>query len=95
MYIGCLLLLLIVAFLFVINFIGSILNFIGNIIIYIWDSICNLFRKKEHKKKTQNPFGAEKSDSSHNKTSENTSDTHPRKIFDASDGEYIDFEEIK
>lgn len=100
LYFGCLFGLLIIIFFIAINFIGSVVNAVWDIIIYCWNSICNLFLPKSKKKKTRNPFNDYQDDYTKNyNTTHNSSEYHNTrsqgKIFNATDGEYIDFEEIK
>lgn len=100
LYFGCLFVLLIFIFFIAINFISSVLSSVWSIITYCWDSICNLFLPKSKRKETRNPFDTYRDDTSYNQNTRhngrNSSNTRSQgKIFDATDGEYIDFEEIK
>jgi len=73
---------------------------VWSIAVYCWNSICNLFLPKNKRKDTRNPFETRDNSYTQNyNTSHNESmnpDGKPQgKIFNATDGEYIDFEEIK
>ncbi len=100
LYFGCLFFLLIFIFLIALNFISNVLGSVWGIISYCWNSICNLFLPKSKRKETRNPFDTYRDDTSYDQdtrhNSRNSSDTRSQgKIFDTTDGEYIDFEEIK
>ena len=95
MYFGCLVLLLVGIFFIALNILGGIAKLLGSTVIYLWDSLCNLFCPKSRRRETHNPFSPGDSSSSTEYTSEAHGDsTTPDKVFDASDGEYVDFEGV-
>lgn len=99
---GCLLILLIFAgpaFIFAIFRLGGkivlgFLNRIGAFMIWLYESFLNLFRSE--KIELTNPFtGVSNCDYiKQDAEFEYAETTTPEKIFDASDGEYIDFTEL-
>lgn len=100
LYFGCLFALLLIIFFLALNLIGNVINSVWSITVYCWNSICNLFLPKNKRKDTRNPFETRDNSYTQNyNTSHNESmnpDGKPQgKIFNATDGEYIDFEEIK
>lgn len=99
---GCLLVLLIIAgptivvliFKLGLNIISGFLTKLGDIAVWLWESFLNYFRSE--KKEVINPFNGysnfdelKQSDDIAYEPTET-----PEKIFDASDGEYIDFTEL-
>lgn len=95
LYFGCLALLFVGVFIIAINLISGVLNVLGSVVVYLWDSFCNLFRSKEKRKATRNPFASSSEAPASDDESEGTSARPRGKIFDASEGEYIDFEEVQ
>ncbi len=97
MYFGCLILLLVGVFFVAINLLSSVLNLLGGVVVYLWESLCNLFRPKEKRRPTHNPFSSTAdSDSSYTTAEAPAESLRPHgKVFDATDGEYVDFEEVE
>lgn len=99
---GCLLILLIIAGPTVLililklgaNMVMGFLNKVGAIAVWLWQSFLNYFRRD--KKEVMNPFtGYSNFDEAKQSDDLTYTPTEtPEKIFDASDGEYIDYTEL-
>jgi hypothetical protein len=98
LYFGCITLLLVGVFLIAINLVSGLLSLVGRVVLYLWDSLCNLFRPRERRRPVRNPFdtsASTRSDASDTEESEEAHTSRRRgKLYSASDGEYIDFEEV-
>lgn len=79
------------------NLIGTLFLFFIFLILLVAFGVINFFTRVLFGKRVQspyhNPFGRQRNpQDSQSKTSANTG---KKKIFDSTDGEYIDFEEVK
>lgn len=98
-YLGCLAIVLFLIILIAFFLLGKIFNWVGTLFYSFIDSFFNLFRPKHKKKQTSSPFGRNKNEkrefSSYN-YNDSQSYSHPQKekLYNDSDGDYIDFEEI-
>jgi hypothetical protein len=99
LYFGCLTLLLVGVFLIAINLVSGLLSLVGRVALYLWDSLRNLLRPRSQRRPVRNPFSTSSSTQAASDTTaeadhETRSSRRRGKLYSASDGEYIDFEEV-
>lgn len=96
-YFGCLAIVLFLIIFIAIFFLGRIFNWVGALFYSLINSFLNLFRPKHKNKQTSSPFGRNKNEKREFSTYNydgSQSYSPKEKLYNDSDGDYIDFEEI-